>query len=143
MTARHGRNPSDVDIDHVVALKEAWDSGARSWSSVNRKRYANDLGYSGTLVAVTDNVNASKGDRDVAQWLPSRRIAALRHQDREGEVPVAPLRRQQRTLGAAGRPERVVRQHTRGAATAGSLSRPTHFASQTPTRSDERLGRVA
>ena len=65
-------NPSDVDIDHVVALKEAWDSGARSWSALNRERYANDLGYSGTLLAVTDNVNASKGDRDVAQWLPSR-----------------------------------------------------------------------
>ena len=65
-------NPSDVDIDHVVALKEAWDSGARSWSSVNRKRYANDLGYSGTLDAVTDNVNASKSDRDVAQWLPTK-----------------------------------------------------------------------
>ena len=31
---------------------------------------ANDLGYAWTLDAITDNVNASKGDRDPAQWLP-------------------------------------------------------------------------
>jgi hypothetical protein len=62
--------PGDVDIDHVVALKEAWESGARTWSAAKRARYANDLGYSWSLDAVTDNVNASKGDRDPAQWLP-------------------------------------------------------------------------
>ncbi len=65
-------NPSDVDIDHMVALKEAWESGARSWSTTNRTRYANDLGLSVSLVAVTDNVNSSKSDRDPAQWLPPR-----------------------------------------------------------------------
>jgi hypothetical protein len=60
---------SDVDIDHHVPLKEAWESGARSWVSVNRQRFANDsYGYS--LIAITDNLNASKGDRDAAQWLP-------------------------------------------------------------------------
>jgi len=63
-------NPSDVDIDHVVPLKEAWDSGARSWTKSNRTRFANDLGFSWTLDAVTDNVNSSKGDRDPADWLP-------------------------------------------------------------------------
>lgn len=61
---------SDVDIDHLVPLKEAWDSGARAWGADARERYANDLGDSRTLVAVTDNVNQSKGDRDVAEWLP-------------------------------------------------------------------------
>ena len=65
-------NPADVDIDHMVPLKEAWESGARRWSSTNRTRYANDLGLSATLVAVTDNVNQSKGDRDPASWLPPR-----------------------------------------------------------------------
>ena len=35
-----------------------------------RKRYANDLRDHRTLVAVTDNVNQSKGARDPAQWLP-------------------------------------------------------------------------
>jgi hypothetical protein len=61
---------SDVDIDDVVALKEAWDSGAKSWSATDRARFHNDLGYSWTLDAVTDNVNSSKGDSDPAQWLP-------------------------------------------------------------------------
>lgn len=65
-------NPSDVDVDHMVALKEAWESGARSWSSEARTRYANDLGNAASLVAVTDNVNQSKSDRDPAQWLPPR-----------------------------------------------------------------------
>jgi uncharacterized protein DUF1524 len=62
---------SDVDIDHVVALKETWKSGARSWTAANRQRYANDLDFSWTLDAVTDDVNASKGDRDPTQWLPA------------------------------------------------------------------------
>ncbi len=61
---------SDVDIDHRVALKEAWESGARSWTAADRQRFANDLGFGATLEAVTDNVNSSKGDRDPAQWLP-------------------------------------------------------------------------
>ncbi len=63
---------SDVDVDHVVALKEAWESGARSWGSTNRTRFANDLDYGPSLLAVTDNVNASKGERDPAEWLPPR-----------------------------------------------------------------------
>ena len=65
-------NPSDVDIDHVVALKEAWVSGARRWGEGRRQRFANDTRFAGSLVAVTDNVNSSKGDRDPAEWLPDR-----------------------------------------------------------------------
>lgn len=61
---------ADVDIDHVVALREAWDSGAKGWDAPTRERYANDLGDRRSLVAVTDNVNQSKSDRDPAQWLP-------------------------------------------------------------------------
>jgi hypothetical protein len=61
---------SDVDIDHLVPLAEAWDSGARTWTAKTRERYANDLGDRRTLVAVTDNVNESKGDQDIAEWLP-------------------------------------------------------------------------
>ncbi len=68
-----GKNLSDrgdVDIDHVVALKEAWDSGAWSWSESQRKAYANDLTDSRTLIAVTDRVNTSKGDKDPSNWMP-------------------------------------------------------------------------
>jgi hypothetical protein len=64
------RHSSDVDIDHLVALAEAWDSGAKRWNARTRQRYANDLGDRRSLVAVTDNVNMSKSDRDPAEWLP-------------------------------------------------------------------------
>lgn len=63
--------PSDLDIDHMVPLAEAWDSGARSWTTSRRQSYANDLGDSRPLVAVTDNVNQAKGDKDPAEWMPS------------------------------------------------------------------------
>jgi hypothetical protein len=61
---------SDVDIDHVVALGEAWRSGAWKWSRLRRQLYANDLGVTWTLRAVTDNVNQQKSDDDPTNWLP-------------------------------------------------------------------------
>ena len=64
------RDSGDVDIDHLVPLAEAWDSGARRWHDSTRERYANDLRDHRTLVAVTDNVNSSKSDQDIAEWLP-------------------------------------------------------------------------
>ena len=63
----------DVDIDHVVALKEAWDSGAWAWSDSQRKAYANDLTDSRTLIAVRDRINASKSDKDPSNWMPPLR----------------------------------------------------------------------
>ena len=63
-------SPTDVDIDHVVALKEAWDSGAWAWSSATRKAYANDTSDKRTLLAVTDNVNQQKSDKDPSNWVP-------------------------------------------------------------------------
>lgn len=62
--------PSDVDIDHVVALKEAWDSGAWAWTEAQRRSFANDLSDTRTLRAVTDSVNQSKSDKDPSNWLP-------------------------------------------------------------------------
>ncbi|MGW1896309.1 HNH endonuclease family protein [Streptomyces hirsutus] len=62
---------SDVDIDHLVPLAEAWDSGAGSWTTSRRQAFANDLTRP-QLLAVTDNVNQSKGDKDPAEWMPSR-----------------------------------------------------------------------
>lgn len=62
--------PADLDIDHMVPLAEAWDSGARNWTTARREAYANDLSDSRPLVAVTDNVNQSKGDQDPATWQP-------------------------------------------------------------------------
>jgi hypothetical protein len=62
-------NPLDVDIDHHVALAEAWGSGARSWTSTDRRRYANDL-YGPSLNAITDDLNTAKSAYDPGQWLP-------------------------------------------------------------------------
>ena len=62
---------SDVDIDHLVPLAEAWDSGGRRWTAGTRTRYANDLRDPRPLVAVTDNVNQSKSDQDPADWEPA------------------------------------------------------------------------
>ncbi|GAA0897887.1 MULTISPECIES: HNH endonuclease family protein [Streptomyces violaceusniger group] len=62
---------SDVDIDHLVPLAEAWDSGAWNWTTSKRQALANDLTRP-QLLAVTDNVNQSKGDQDPGTWWPSR-----------------------------------------------------------------------
>ena len=63
-------DPTDIDIDHVVALKEAWDSGAWAWSAATRNAYANDTSDKRTLLAVTDNVNQQKSDKDPSNWVP-------------------------------------------------------------------------
>ena len=75
-----------IDIDHMVPLAEAWDSGARTWSSTVRRDFANDLGDYRSLVAVTDNVNQAKGDQDPGTWLPQydqcrylREFVAVKH----------------------------------------------------------------
>jgi hypothetical protein len=60
---------SDVDIDHMVPLAEAWRSGASGWTTARRQSFANDLAGP-ELWAVTDNVNQSKGDKDPAAWRP-------------------------------------------------------------------------
>ncbi|MFF4754041.1 HNH endonuclease family protein [Streptomyces sp. NPDC002514] len=62
---------SDLDIDHLVPLAEAWDSGAGKWTTAQRQAFANDLTRP-QLIAVTDNVNQAKSDQDPAEWMPSR-----------------------------------------------------------------------
>ena len=64
---------SDLDIDHVVALAEAWASGARGWTRGTRQRFANDLGDRRSLTAVTASSNRSKSDGDPAEWLPRKK----------------------------------------------------------------------
>ena len=59
-----------VQIDHVVSLSNAWQTGAFRWSEEKRKRFANDPL---NLLAVKGALNAQKGDGDAATWLPPRR----------------------------------------------------------------------
>ncbi|MEE4493593.1 HNH endonuclease family protein [Streptomyces sp. BE230] len=62
--------PGGLDIDHMVPLAEAWDSGASQWTAARREAYANDLTAERSLVAVTAKTNRSKSDQDPSTWLP-------------------------------------------------------------------------
>jgi hypothetical protein len=61
---------SEVDIDHVVALGDAWQKGAQQWSQGRREVFANDPLE---LLAVSSTANRAKGDGDAATWLPSNK----------------------------------------------------------------------
>lgn len=63
-------DPSELEVDHLVALAEAWRSGADGWDAARRRAFANDLEEPDALVAVTAATNRSKGDRDPATWQP-------------------------------------------------------------------------
>jgi hypothetical protein len=61
---------SEVDIDHVVALGDAWQKGAQQLSQARREVFANDPLE---LLAVSSTANRVKGDGDAATWLPSNK----------------------------------------------------------------------
>ncbi|HSL01179.1 MAG TPA: HNH endonuclease family protein [Rubrobacteraceae bacterium] len=65
-------NPSEIDIDHVVPLANAWRSGADSWNEELRERYANDPSV---LLSVEAGENRSKGDKGPEAWKPPNRGA--------------------------------------------------------------------
>lgn len=65
-------NPSQVDIDHMVPLANAWRSGADEWNDSKRGDFANDLDRP-QLLAVSASSNRSKGDQDPSQWKPPSR----------------------------------------------------------------------
>jgi hypothetical protein len=62
---------SKLDMDHMVPLKEAWDSGANTWSASRRQAFANDIDLTEALIAVSASSNRSKSARDPAEWLPT------------------------------------------------------------------------
>lgn len=65
---QHGEATSPlVQIDHVVALSDAWQKGAQQISAEQRLALANDPL---NLLAVDGPTNSSKGDSDAASWLP-------------------------------------------------------------------------
>jgi hypothetical protein len=59
--------PSLATIDHVVSLKEAWDSGASRWTTSKRTNFANDI-QGQNLVITLNSINSSKGEREPGQW---------------------------------------------------------------------------
>ncbi|GAA2626438.1 HNH endonuclease family protein [Actinomadura fulvescens] len=71
--------PAQLDVDHLVPLAEAWDSGASAWDAARRQAYANDLDDARHLVAVTARSNRQKADQDPATWLPPHPAARCRY----------------------------------------------------------------
>lgn len=61
---------SAVQIDHVVALSDAWQKGAQQLDGETRRLFANDPL---NLLAVEGRSNSQKGDGDAATWLPANR----------------------------------------------------------------------
>ncbi|MCM3887436.1 HNH endonuclease family protein [Frankia sp. R82] len=61
------RNASAIQIDHVVALADAWRTGALNWTDAQRLQFANDPQ---NLLAVDGPTNTRKSDQDAAEWLP-------------------------------------------------------------------------
>ena len=66
----HMGNPSHLDVDHHVPLKNAHLSGAWAWSPEIKEEYANYLGEENHLVAISSRHNRSKGTRGPEEWAP-------------------------------------------------------------------------
>lgn len=56
-----------VQIDHMVALSDAWQKGAAQWDELRRQEFANDPR---NLQATLGWINTQKGNGDAATWLP-------------------------------------------------------------------------
>jgi hypothetical protein len=69
-TGEQVTDDSDIDIDHMVPLANAWRSGADEWTDAEREKFANDM-TGPQLVAVDSSSNRSKGDQDPSTWKPA------------------------------------------------------------------------
>lgn len=61
---------NNIDIDHLVSLSNAWQTGAQSFDAATAVEFGNDPL---NLLAVESRLNAQKGDSDAATWLPPRK----------------------------------------------------------------------
>ena len=75
-----------IEVDHVVALADAWYKGARSWDPQRRLDFANDPR---NLLAVSPKANFDKAFRDAASWLPPNEAFRCDFVARQIEVKAA------------------------------------------------------
>jgi hypothetical protein len=64
-TGKNITEASDIDIDHIVSVKDAWLSGAKNWSKENRANFYNDTD---NLVLAGKKLNISKSDKSPSDW---------------------------------------------------------------------------
>ncbi|WP_328810656.1 DUF3761 domain-containing protein [Rhodococcus sp. NBC_00294] len=74
---------TDVQIDHVVALSDAWQKGAQQLDTTTLRNFANDPR---NLQAVSGPINAAKSDGDAATWLPPNKAFRCTYVARQVEV---------------------------------------------------------
>ena len=67
------RTRTELDIDHMVPLCEAWRSGPHAWTKPQRVDFANSLSEDHHLIATWYSTNRSKRDKDPSEWLPPNR----------------------------------------------------------------------
>ena len=72
-----------VQIDHIVALSDAWQKGARQLSDEERRQLANDPL---NLMAADGPTNSAKGDKDAATWLPPNKAFRCEYVARQTSV---------------------------------------------------------
>lgn len=83
---RGAQTSASVQIDHVVALSNAWQTGAQQLSSEQRHSFANDPL---NLIATDGAANQQKGDADAATWLPGNRAFRCQYVARQIAVKKA------------------------------------------------------
>jgi len=83
---RGAQTSAQVQIDHVVALSDAWQKGAQGWDTATRTAFANDPA---NLLAVDGDANQAKGASDAATWLPPHRPYRCRYVMRQTQVKAA------------------------------------------------------
>ena len=75
--------PSEVDVDHMVPLSDAWQKGAQSWAFAKRVAFANDPL---NLQPTDSSTNRQKGDSDAASWLPPNKSYRCMYVARQAAV---------------------------------------------------------
>lgn len=79
----HKKDASKVQIDHVVALENAWQSGAYNLSKEDREALANDPD---NLLAVNGHDNMAKGSKSADQWMPPNTAYACAYASKQVQI---------------------------------------------------------
>ncbi|MCY3663176.1 MAG: HNH endonuclease family protein [bacterium] len=76
-TDRTYTNPRDLDVDHVVALADAWVSGAWAWADELLDRFSNDFGNLNAIAAGENRSKSARGPADYSPTAPGARCEYL------------------------------------------------------------------